>query len=337
MILAGGEGRRLGPLTPDRAKPAVPFGGRYRIIDIVLSNFVNSGLRRIKILTQYKSASLDEHLARAWHLADARQLHRDHPGAAAHRQELVQGLGRRRLPDPARHHRRVARATSASSAATTSTRWTCGRCCSSTSPPTPRSPSPPSRSSAPRRAPVRRHRERRSTAGSRPSTRRSQDPPPMPGQPGHVPRLDGQLHLQDQRAARRARARRHAARPAPTTSARDIIPAMVEGGSRVSVYDFAQEPRPRRGRGRRATGATSAPSRPTGRRRWTSSASSRPSTSTTTAGRSAPGTATIRRPSSCSATRRTPASASPPRAWSRSAASSPAAASTAASSRAGCA
>jgi glucose-1-phosphate adenylyltransferase len=69
MILAGGEGRRLGPLTLDRAKPAVPFGGRYRIIDIVLSNFVNSGLARIKVLTQYKSASLEEHIARAWRLS----------------------------------------------------------------------------------------------------------------------------------------------------------------------------------------------------------------------------------------------------------------------------
>src|SRR5262245_10063943 len=69
MILAGGEGRRLGPLTLDRAKPAVPFGGRYRIIDIVLSNFVNSGLHRIKVLTQYKSASLAEHIARNWRLS----------------------------------------------------------------------------------------------------------------------------------------------------------------------------------------------------------------------------------------------------------------------------
>lgn len=69
MILAGGEGRRLGPLTSDRAKPAVPFAGRYRIIDIVLSNFVNSGLHRIKVLTQYKSASLEEHIARAWRLS----------------------------------------------------------------------------------------------------------------------------------------------------------------------------------------------------------------------------------------------------------------------------
>ena len=69
MILAGGEGKRLFPLTADRAKPAVPFGCRYRIIDFVLSNFVNSGLFRIKILTQYKSASLEEHIARVWRLA----------------------------------------------------------------------------------------------------------------------------------------------------------------------------------------------------------------------------------------------------------------------------
>jgi glucose-1-phosphate adenylyltransferase len=69
MILAGGEGRRLFPLTLDRAKPAVPFGGRYRIVDIVLSNFVNSGIARIKVLTQYKSASLEEHIARVWRLS----------------------------------------------------------------------------------------------------------------------------------------------------------------------------------------------------------------------------------------------------------------------------
>ena len=64
MILAGGEGKRLAPLTLERAKPAVPFGARYRIIDVVLSNFVNSGLHKIKVLTQYKSASLEEHVAR---------------------------------------------------------------------------------------------------------------------------------------------------------------------------------------------------------------------------------------------------------------------------------
>lgn len=66
MILAGGEGTRLWPLTEERAKPAVPFGGRYRIIDFVLSNFVNSGIFKIKVVTQYKSDSLLKHLLRGW-------------------------------------------------------------------------------------------------------------------------------------------------------------------------------------------------------------------------------------------------------------------------------
>jgi glucose-1-phosphate adenylyltransferase len=68
MILAGGEGRRLDPLTRERAKPAVPFGGRYRIIDFVLSNFANSGIVRMKVLVQYKSESLNTHVQRAWRL-----------------------------------------------------------------------------------------------------------------------------------------------------------------------------------------------------------------------------------------------------------------------------
>lgn len=70
MILAGGEGSRLRPLTSERAKPAVPFGGRYRIIDFVLSNFVNSGFYKIKVLTQYKSESLSQHISRGWHLSN---------------------------------------------------------------------------------------------------------------------------------------------------------------------------------------------------------------------------------------------------------------------------
>lgn len=66
MILAGGEGKRLYPLTKDRAKPAVPFGGRYRIIDFVMNNFINSGFYKIKILTQFKSDSLNRHITRTW-------------------------------------------------------------------------------------------------------------------------------------------------------------------------------------------------------------------------------------------------------------------------------
>jgi glucose-1-phosphate adenylyltransferase len=66
LILAGGQGERLYPLTKDRAKPAVPFGGIYRIIDFTLSNCLNSGLRKIVVLTQYKSFSLDRHLRLGW-------------------------------------------------------------------------------------------------------------------------------------------------------------------------------------------------------------------------------------------------------------------------------
>ena len=68
IILAGGQGERLYPLTMDRAKPAVPFGGIYRIIDFTLSNCLNSGLRKIVVLTQYKSFSLDKHLRLGWNI-----------------------------------------------------------------------------------------------------------------------------------------------------------------------------------------------------------------------------------------------------------------------------
>src|SRR5918996_5811577 len=69
IVLAGGEGKRLAPLTLDRAKPAVPFGGNYRLIDFALSNLVNGGYRRIVVLTQYKSHSLDRHIAVTWALS----------------------------------------------------------------------------------------------------------------------------------------------------------------------------------------------------------------------------------------------------------------------------
>jgi glucose-1-phosphate adenylyltransferase len=69
IVLAGGEGKRLMPLTLDRAKPAVPFGGNYRLIDFALSNLVNAGLYRIVVLTQYKSHSLDRHVTTTWRLS----------------------------------------------------------------------------------------------------------------------------------------------------------------------------------------------------------------------------------------------------------------------------
>ncbi|MFC0547420.1 glucose-1-phosphate adenylyltransferase [Kutzneria chonburiensis] len=69
IVLAGGEGKRLWPLTADRAKPAVPFGGNYRLIDFVLSNLVNAGMSKLCVLTQYKSHSLDRHISTTWRLS----------------------------------------------------------------------------------------------------------------------------------------------------------------------------------------------------------------------------------------------------------------------------
>jgi glucose-1-phosphate adenylyltransferase len=69
MVLAGGEGKRLAPLTADRAKPAVPFGGDYRLIDFALSNLVNAGYLRVVVLTQYKSHSLDRHITTTWRMS----------------------------------------------------------------------------------------------------------------------------------------------------------------------------------------------------------------------------------------------------------------------------
>ena len=70
IVLAGGEGKRLMPLTADRAKPAVPFGGTYRLVDFVLSNLVNADIMRICVLTQYKSHSLNRHITTTWRMSN---------------------------------------------------------------------------------------------------------------------------------------------------------------------------------------------------------------------------------------------------------------------------
>ena len=74
VLLAGGAGERLFPLTRDRAKPAVPFAGQYRIIDITLSNCINSDLRHVYILTQYKALSLNRHIREGWGPVVANEL-----------------------------------------------------------------------------------------------------------------------------------------------------------------------------------------------------------------------------------------------------------------------
>ena len=100
ILLAGGQGERLWPLTRDRAKPAVPFGGVYRIIDVTLSNCINSDLRRVFVLTQYKALSLNRHVRQGWSVADgAGRIHRDSRAADARFHELVSGHRRRRLSE----------------------------------------------------------------------------------------------------------------------------------------------------------------------------------------------------------------------------------------------
>ncbi len=102
VVLAGGKGSRLEPLTRDRAKPAVPFGGVYRIIDFTLSNCLNSGMRKILVLTQYKAMSLDRHINLGWQGYLCRELGEFidvRAPAAADRRALVPGHGRRRLPE----------------------------------------------------------------------------------------------------------------------------------------------------------------------------------------------------------------------------------------------
>jgi ADP-glucose pyrophosphorylase len=102
-VLAGGRGSRLQNLTDRRAKPAVYFGGKFRIIDFALSNCLNSGIRRIGVLTQYKSHSLLRHLQRGWAFLKSRdeRVRRPAAGAAARgRGELVPRHRRRRVPEP---------------------------------------------------------------------------------------------------------------------------------------------------------------------------------------------------------------------------------------------
>ena len=102
IVLAGGKGTRLYPLTKERAKPAVPFGGKYRIVDFVLSNFINSGIYSIYVLTQFKSQSLLQHLSEGWQFGSLLKNQFIIPVPAQMRSaggDLVSGHGRRDLSE----------------------------------------------------------------------------------------------------------------------------------------------------------------------------------------------------------------------------------------------
>ena len=125
LVLAGGRGSRLKNLTDRRAKPAVYFGGKFRIIDFALSNCLNSGIRRIGVITQYKSHSLLRHLQRGWAFlkSEMNEFVDLHAGAAARRRgELVPRHRRRGLPEPGHPGQLPAPTTSSCWPATTSTR-----------------------------------------------------------------------------------------------------------------------------------------------------------------------------------------------------------------------
>ena len=102
IVLAGGVGERLYPLTKDRAKPAVYFGGPYRIIDFPLSNCINSGLRRIFIATQYKSLSLNRHIRQGWGVVSEElgEFIEILPPQKRVSDNWYLGHGRRGLPEP---------------------------------------------------------------------------------------------------------------------------------------------------------------------------------------------------------------------------------------------
>ncbi len=109
IVLAGGEGKRLQPLTNDRAKPAVPFAGTYRLIDFALSNFANAGYLKIVVLTQYKSHSLDRHISQTWRFSAMLDNYvTPVPAQMRRRAVLVPGFSRCDLPEPQPDRRRIA-------------------------------------------------------------------------------------------------------------------------------------------------------------------------------------------------------------------------------------
>ena len=241
VLLAGGAGERLYPLTRDRAKPAVSFGGPYRIIDFTLSNCINSGLRKIFIATQYKAQSLNRHVRLGWSVvnpelgefvevlppqkrvgenwylgtADAvyqnlYSIEREEPrwviilsGDHIYKMDYGKMLDVHIARGAVADRGRHRGAASRSRGASASWRWT-------------------------------------RTAAS-PASRRSRPQPRRHAlEPRRLPGLDGHLHLRHRRAGARAGARRRGA-DSSHDFGKDIIPNLVDGGERVYAYLFWDE------------------------------------------------------------------------------------------------
>ena len=309
IVLAGGEGKRLAPLTADRAKPAVLFGGNYRLIDFALSNLVNAGYFKIVVLTQYKSHSLDRHVSATWRLspllgnyvvsvpAQMREGPRWFAGSADaifqnlnllndERPDYVCVFGADHIyrMDP----RQMVEQHIATGAAVTvaGIRVPLAQADQlGVIEPGPDGTSDP-------RVPREAERCGRAAGRARPGVR-----------------VDGQLRLHD----RGARGDRHRptrrTRSRSTTSAATSSPRSSPAARRTSTTSRSTRSRARPG-ATGATGATSARSTPSTTRTWTSSRSIRSSTSTTSTGRSSPGWRRCRRRSSSSRSRVAPATRS---------------------------
>ena len=238
IVLAGGEGKRLAPLTADRAKPAVPFGGNYRLIDFALSNLVNAGQLKIAVLTQYKSESLGRHIATTWRLSPLLGNYVTPVPAQMRRgPNWFAGLGRRDLPEPEPDLRRAA-----------ALHLRLRR-----RPRLPDGSAPDARAAHRARlgAHDRRHprpdRELTRVRRDRDRLRLAHDPgvpreAEGPGRDGRVARrgarVDGQLRVLGRRADRRRHSRRRRRDARRTTSAATSSPTLVERGQ-ACVWDFA--------------------------------------------------------------------------------------------------
>ena len=320
LVLAGGRGSRLKNLTDSRAKPAVYFGGKFRIVDFALSNCLNSGIRRIGVITQYKSHSLLRHLQRgwaflksemnefvdllpaqqrvdeeSWYRGTADAVYQNQDILAAYRADYVVVLA----GDHVYKHELRADAGRPRGAGA-------------------RVHGGLHRGAAQEATRLRRDGHRRATARILDFVEKPADPPTMPGKPDRALASMG-IYIFNARYLYRELERDMADPNSSHDFGKDIIPqagARRRGGG----APLRPELRGQQARARRRTGATSARSMPTGTPTSTSPPPTRCSTCTTPTGRSGPTSRSCRRPSSC--TTRTTGAAWPSSRWSRAAASS---------------